>query len=92
MSHKDKARDDVSAVACVLRKSLPGGNRIQRIDLHRYSRRKGGRFTLDGEFCGVFTSEDTFGKILSEKALIDEQAEESHPEFWTHEPLLPKGL
>jgi hypothetical protein len=47
---------------------------------------------LDGRFCGVFTSENTFGKILSEKALIDEQAEEFHPEFSTYGLLLPEDL
>ena len=82
----------MSAMAWLLLKGLTCGNRIQQIDRYRYSRRKGVRLTLDGRFCGVFTSENTFGKILSEKVLSDEQAEESHPEFSTHEPLLPEGL
>ena len=85
---ENKVRDDVSAMACVLRKGILGGYCIRQITQEE----RGVRFTLHGGCREVFTFEHTFGTILSEKALIDEQAEESYPECSTHESLLPEDL
>ena len=84
MSCWDKARDDVEwwhGFCSRASYAITASNGSIPIA----SRRKEGRLTLDGGFCGVFISENTFGKILSEKALIDKQAEESRPECSTHE-------
>ena len=92
MLRRDKARDDVSAVVWLLLRishEVTASNGSIPIAIQE---ERGVRLTLDGGFCGVFTSENTFGKILSEKALINEQAEESHPECSTHEQRLPEDL